>query len=89
MDEEEAVGVVYMDFSQAFDTISQSIFLKKLAAQGSDGCTVYWEKSDQTAGLSERQRMEPKPAGGQLQTGMMVLVPCISVMRNFNCTNCC
>lgn len=43
MDAEKAVGVVYVDFSQAFDTISQSIFLEKLAALGSDGYTVHWE----------------------------------------------
>lgn len=54
MDEEEAVGVVYVDFSQAFDTVSQSIFLEKEPAQGSDGCTVHWVKSDWTDGLSER-----------------------------------
>ncbi|RMC10434.1 hypothetical protein DUI87_13239 [Hirundo rustica rustica] len=34
------VDVVYLNFSKAFDTISHSILLEKLAAHGLDGCTV-------------------------------------------------
>ncbi|KAJ7406658.1 hypothetical protein BTVI_64975 [Pitangus sulphuratus] len=45
VDEEEAVDVVYLDFSQAFDTVSHSIFLEKWAAQDLDGCTVHWVKN--------------------------------------------
>ncbi|KAK4810980.1 hypothetical protein QYF61_014452 [Mycteria americana] len=41
-DEGKAVDVVYLDFSKAFDTISHSILLEKLAAHGLDGCTVRW-----------------------------------------------
>ncbi|KAK4818317.1 hypothetical protein QYF61_010779 [Mycteria americana] len=42
LDEEKAVDVVYLDFSKAFDTISHSILLEKLAARGLDGCTLHW-----------------------------------------------
>ncbi|NXK13350.1 RTJK polymerase, partial [Herpetotheres cachinnans] len=31
--------------SKAFDTVSHSILLEKLAAQGLDGCTLCWVKS--------------------------------------------
>ncbi|KAK4815901.1 hypothetical protein QYF61_009952 [Mycteria americana] len=45
MDEGKAVDVVYLDFSKAFDTVSHSILLEKLAAHGSDGCTLRWVKN--------------------------------------------
>ncbi|KAK4828050.1 hypothetical protein QYF61_023088 [Mycteria americana] len=41
MDEGKAVDV-YLDFSKAFDTVSHSILLEKLAAHGLDGCTLCW-----------------------------------------------
>lgn len=37
----KSVSDSYLDFSQVFDTISHSIFLKKLAAHGSDRYTAY------------------------------------------------
>ncbi|NXO83561.1 PO11 protein, partial [Sitta europaea] len=40
VDEERAVDVVYMDFSKAFDTVSQNILLEKTAAHGLDRSTL-------------------------------------------------
>ncbi|KAK4832087.1 hypothetical protein QYF61_020702 [Mycteria americana] len=45
VDEGKAVDVVYLDFSKAFDTVSHSILLGKLAAHGLDGCTLHWVKN--------------------------------------------
>ncbi|KAK4830617.1 hypothetical protein QYF61_012342 [Mycteria americana] len=44
VDEGKAVDVVYLDFSKAFDTVSHSILLEKLAAHGLDGCTLRWDQ---------------------------------------------
>ncbi|PKU46093.1 rna-directed dna polymerase from mobile element jockey-like [Limosa lapponica baueri] len=41
----KAVDVVYLDFSKAFDTVSQSILLEKVAAHGLDGNTLHWVKN--------------------------------------------
>ncbi|KAK4810226.1 LOW QUALITY PROTEIN: hypothetical protein QYF61_012395 [Mycteria americana] len=41
----EAVDVVCLDFSKAFDTVSHSILLEKLAAHGLDGRTLRWVKN--------------------------------------------
>ncbi|KAK4815290.1 hypothetical protein QYF61_026195 [Mycteria americana] len=45
VDKGKAVDVVYLDFSKAFDTVSHSILLEKLAAHGLDGCTLRWVKN--------------------------------------------
>ena len=45
MDEGKAMDVVYLDFSKAFDTVSHSILLEKLAADGLDRCTFHWVKN--------------------------------------------
>ncbi|PKU41653.1 rna-directed dna polymerase from mobile element jockey-like [Limosa lapponica baueri] len=45
VDEGKAVDVVYLDFSKAFDTVSHSILLEKLAAHGLDGSTLCWVKN--------------------------------------------
>ncbi|KAK4805322.1 hypothetical protein QYF61_018185 [Mycteria americana] len=45
VDEGKAVDVVYLGFSKAFDTVSHSILLEKLAAHGLDGCTLRWVKN--------------------------------------------
>ncbi|PKU39068.1 rna-directed dna polymerase from mobile element jockey-like [Limosa lapponica baueri] len=42
VDEGKAMDVVYLDFSKAFDTVSHSILLEKLAAHGLDGNTFRW-----------------------------------------------
>jgi len=41
VDEEKAVDVFYLDFSNAFDTVPHSILLEKLAAHDLDGCTLH------------------------------------------------
>ncbi|KAK4814671.1 hypothetical protein QYF61_024978 [Mycteria americana] len=45
VDEGKAVDVVYLDFCKAFDTVSHSILLEKLAAHGLDKCTLCWVKN--------------------------------------------
>ncbi|KAJ7417970.1 rna-directed dna polymerase from mobile element jockey-like [Willisornis vidua] len=45
VDEGKAVDVVYLDFSKAFDTISHSTMLEKLAAHELDWSTLFWVKS--------------------------------------------
>ncbi|KAK4817083.1 LOW QUALITY PROTEIN: hypothetical protein QYF61_027914 [Mycteria americana] len=45
VDEGKAVGIVYLDFSTAFDIVSHSILLEKLAAHGLDSCTLCWVKN--------------------------------------------
>ncbi|KAF1556824.1 RNA-directed DNA polymerase from mobile element jockey, partial [Eudyptula minor] len=49
VDEGKAVDVVYLDFSKAFDTafdtVSHSILLEKLAAHSLDRCTLRWVKN--------------------------------------------
>ena len=44
MDEGQAVDMVYLDFSKAFDTVPHNIFVEKLAAYSLDGCTLCWVK---------------------------------------------
>ena len=41
-DEGQAVDVVYLDFSKAFDTVPHNILMDKLA--GLDGCMLCWVK---------------------------------------------
>ena len=45
LDEGKAVDVVYLDFSKAFDTISHSILLVKLAGHGLDAHMLCWVKN--------------------------------------------
>ena len=45
VDEGKAVGVIYPDFSKAFDTVPHSTLLEKPAARGLDGCTLRWIKN--------------------------------------------
>ena len=43
--EGKAVDVVYLDFSKAFDTVSHSILLGKLAARGLDRYNLLWVRN--------------------------------------------
>uniref|UniRef100_A0A8D0F699 Reverse transcriptase domain-containing protein n=1 Tax=Strix occidentalis caurina TaxID=311401 RepID=A0A8D0F699_STROC len=45
LDEGKTVDVVYLDFSKAFDAVSHSILLAKLAARGLDDRTLCWVKN--------------------------------------------
>ena len=45
VDKGKAVGLVYLDFSKAFDMVSHSILLGKLAAHGLDRCTLLWVRN--------------------------------------------
>ena len=45
MDEGKAVDVVYLDFSKAFDTVSRSILLQKLADRGLDRYILRWVRN--------------------------------------------
>ncbi|KAK4828902.1 hypothetical protein QYF61_001460 [Mycteria americana] len=45
VDEGKAVDVIYLDFSKAFDIVSHSILLEKLAAHGLGWCTLLWVKN--------------------------------------------
>ncbi|TRZ20396.1 hypothetical protein HGM15179_006724 [Zosterops borbonicus] len=45
VDDEEAMDVVYQDFSKAFKTVSHSVLLKKLAGHGLDKCSLWWVKT--------------------------------------------
>ena len=45
VDEGKTVDVVYLDFSKAFDTVSHSILLQKLADRGLDRYTLGWVRN--------------------------------------------
>ncbi|RMC03535.1 hypothetical protein DUI87_20735 [Hirundo rustica rustica] len=45
VDAGRAVDVVYLDFSKAFDTVSHSTLLDKLAAHGLDRSTLHWVRN--------------------------------------------
>jgi len=66
-DEGEAVDVVYLNFSKAFDTVPQNILMEKLSAHWLDGHTLRWVKNwlDGQAGPKELWSVELNPVGGQ------------------------
>ena len=39
------MDVIYLDFSKAFDSVSHSTRLEKLAAHGLDRCSLFWVKN--------------------------------------------
>ena len=45
VDEGKAVDVLYLDFSKAFDTVSHSILLQKLADRGLDRYILGWVRN--------------------------------------------
>jgi len=45
VDEGKAVGIIYLDFSKAFKTVSHAILLEKLAVHGLDRYTLRWVKN--------------------------------------------
>jgi len=45
VDEGNAVDVIYVDFSKAFDSVPHSILLEKLTVHGVLGCTLCWIKN--------------------------------------------
>ena len=45
VNEGQAVDVVYLDFSKAFDTVPHSTLVEKLAAHGLDRYTLCWAKT--------------------------------------------
>ncbi|RMB93674.1 hypothetical protein DUI87_29904 [Hirundo rustica rustica] len=45
VDAGKAVDVVYLDFSKAFDTVSHSTLLNKLATRGLDKSTLFWVRN--------------------------------------------
>ena len=65
VDEGKTVGVVYLDFSRAFDTIPHNILVGKLAAHGLDGRTLHWVKHCWLARPKELWPVELNPIGGR------------------------
>ncbi|PKU43820.1 rna-directed dna polymerase from mobile element jockey-like [Limosa lapponica baueri] len=45
VDEGKAVDVVYLDFSEVFDTVPHSILLEKMTTHGLDGSTLHWVRN--------------------------------------------
>jgi len=65
MDECNAVGVVYLDFSKAFNTVPHGILLEKLATHCLDGCTLCWIKN-WLNGRAQRMVVNGAKCSGQL-----------------------
>ena len=45
VDKGKAVDVIYLDFVKAFDSVSHSTLLEKLAAHGLGRCSLFWVKN--------------------------------------------
>lgn len=57
-------GYFHINFSKAFDIVSHSILLEKLAAYGLDRCILHWVKTLWMVRYREWWWMELHPAGG-------------------------
>ena len=64
MGEGKAVDVVYLDFSKAFDTVSHSILLQKLAVCDLDRNALGWVRN-WLEGWAQRVTVNGDPAGDQ------------------------